>query len=205
MQELPPLDCHWRRVRRARCWLSPDADAAREADKISAAAAANAFLKSLPQDLRTRPAFPSTPRNASPGTTSPRSASAYRCSSSTTRRANCSAAARHGPVARRAARRARRHEAREHPAPRGDRGRRGQCVATRSRPVLHRRLRQTVGYRALGLALRRSPSVDQRHPTAGRAARRSAPLFIGANPARVLSGPMPAFDCWPPKKIWGAS
>jgi Protein of unknown function (DUF3500) len=38
--------------------LAPSADAAREADKVSAAAAANAFLKSLPQDLRTAASFP---------------------------------------------------------------------------------------------------------------------------------------------------
>src|SRR6188768_4270268 len=38
--------------------LAPSADAAREADRISAAAAANAFLKSLPQDLRAAASFP---------------------------------------------------------------------------------------------------------------------------------------------------
>jgi hypothetical protein len=38
--------------------LAPSADAAREADKISAAAAANAFLKSLPKDLRSAASFP---------------------------------------------------------------------------------------------------------------------------------------------------
>ena len=38
--------------------LASSADAAREADKISAAATANAFLKSLPKDLRTAASFP---------------------------------------------------------------------------------------------------------------------------------------------------
>ena len=38
--------------------LAPSADAAREADKASAASAANAFLKSLPQDLRSAASFP---------------------------------------------------------------------------------------------------------------------------------------------------
>ena len=38
--------------------LAPTADAAREADKASATAAANAFLKSLPQDLRSTASFP---------------------------------------------------------------------------------------------------------------------------------------------------
>lgn len=38
--------------------LAPSADAAREAEKTSAAAAANAFLKSLPQELRLAASFP---------------------------------------------------------------------------------------------------------------------------------------------------
>ena len=38
--------------------LATSADAAREADRVSAAAAANAFLKSLPQDLRAAASFP---------------------------------------------------------------------------------------------------------------------------------------------------
>jgi len=38
--------------------LAPSADAAREADKGNSAAAANAFLKSLPQDLRSAASFP---------------------------------------------------------------------------------------------------------------------------------------------------
>lgn len=38
--------------------LAPSADAAREASRASAAAAANAFLKSLPQDLRSAASFP---------------------------------------------------------------------------------------------------------------------------------------------------
>jgi len=38
--------------------LASSADAAREADKINAAATANAFLKSLPKDLRTAASFP---------------------------------------------------------------------------------------------------------------------------------------------------
>src|SRR6187397_2625225 len=38
--------------------LATSADAAREADRIGAAAAANAFLKSLPQDLRAAASFP---------------------------------------------------------------------------------------------------------------------------------------------------
>ena len=38
--------------------LASSADAAREADRVSAAATANAFLKSLPQDLRAATSFP---------------------------------------------------------------------------------------------------------------------------------------------------
>jgi hypothetical protein len=38
--------------------LAPSADAAREAERLSAAAAANAFLKSLSQDLRSATSFP---------------------------------------------------------------------------------------------------------------------------------------------------
>ena len=57
----------------------------------------------------------------------------------------------------------------------------------------------------LGLAIRRTPPVDQRH----RAARRSRPSSRRCSWARIpracSTDPMPAFDCWPPRKTWGAS
>jgi hypothetical protein len=79
----------------------------------------------------------------------------------------------------------------------------GQCVAARSRPLLHRVFGNSDG-RALGLALRRPPPVHQRHQLPG-SAPVVAPVFMGANPARVLTGPKPVSGCWPRKKTWAAS
>ena len=99
------------------------------------------------------------------------------------------AAARHRHVSGRLARHARRHEAREHPAPRGNRGRRGQRVATRSRACTtppssaSHRSSAPWAWRFEGHHL--SINVTELPGEAPVV----APLFMGANPARVLSGP----------------
>ena len=47
--------------------------------------------------------------------------------------------------------------------------------------------------RALGLALRRPSPLDQRHASCRAQAPVVAPVFMGANPARVLAGPNAGF------------
>ena len=82
-------------------------------------------------------------------------------------------------------------------------GGRTHGVAPRSRPVLHQRVRQSVGYRALGLALRGAPPVPNvtrlpaKPPAIG-------PLFIRRIPRVCLRGRGGIPPCWPPRRTWRA-
>jgi hypothetical protein len=111
------------------------ADTVGATDAPSAAVTANAFLKSLPADLRASASFPLDSPERLAGISFRWNASASRCSSSTTPERTARPAARDRAEPGRAARGARRHEAREHPAPRRDRG--GVANASRRDPGLY--------------------------------------------------------------------
>ena len=173
----------------------------------AAAAAANAFLTSLPAELRKTASFPlEFARNALSWYFVPSErvgVSLLKLDDAQSELLGPLLATALSPEGLLTARGV--HQAREHPAPRRDRGGCRQCLAPRSRPVLHRRVRQAAGDRALGVALRRPPPLAQRDSTSGRS-RQSSRRCSWAPIRRACSRvPMPVFGCWPLKKISAAS
>ncbi len=102
-------------------------------------------------------------------------------------------AARHGAEPRRAAARARRHQAREHPASRRDRAPASTPPRRDPGHYYTAHVRQARARRGLGAGDSRGITCR----STSRSCRASAPLvgpvFMGANPARVRSGPQAGF------------
>ena len=168
--------------------VSPHAGAGRTAaGDDSAAAAANAFLASLPADLRKTASFPADSPERTAWYFVPRErvgVPVLALDDAQSELLGPLLASALSPEGLLAARGVIKHEN----ILRRIETDAGVANASRRDPglYLHQRVRQPGRQRSLGLAIRRASPVDQRDAASRPAAAIVAPVFMGANPARVL-------------------